>query len=227
MNRKRKWLNVPFLRADTHRPSPPTCFWAANSTNSSSKCSRDDLASRSQICKNCIIRVGHGFESRRCHKNFTKKTFFAISKNVKYRSVACLWPKLWAFWVLQLSYNCTTVCWNPELLQDRMTARLKEAFRIISGQCSGEGKKRVPPPCWYLFLAQADNASRQAFCIKLKAHPSLRKTFGFSAISTYNWSTTRNTKIPEFYGNSNPRISWPQDNWGLIIPGLNPGILSM
>ena len=109
MNRKRKWLNVPFLRADTHRPSPPTCFWAANSTNSSSKCSRDDLASRSEICISYITRVGHGFESRRCHKNFTKKTFFPISKNVNYRSLACLWPKLWAFWVLLLSYNCTTV----------------------------------------------------------------------------------------------------------------------
>ena len=108
MNRKRKWLNVPFLRADTHRPSPPTCFWAANSTNSSSKCSRDDLASSSQICKSCITKVGHGFESRRCHKNFTKKTFLPISKNVRYRSLACLWPKLWAFWVLLLSYNGTT-----------------------------------------------------------------------------------------------------------------------
>ena len=105
------------LRADTHRPSPPTCFWAANSTNSSSKCSRDDLASRSQICKSCITKVGRGFESRRSHKNFNKKTFFPISKNVKYRSVACLRPKLWAFWVLLLSYNCTTVWQNPNLLR--------------------------------------------------------------------------------------------------------------
>ena len=130
MSRKRKWLNVPFLRADTHRPSPPTCFWAANSTNSSSKCSRDDLASRSQICKSCITRVGHGFESRRSHKNFTKKTFCVISKNVNYRSVACLRPKLWAFWVLQLSYNCTTVHRNPDLLLNRMTALRKEVSAL-------------------------------------------------------------------------------------------------
>ena len=96
MNRKRKWLNVPFLRADTHRPSPPTRFWAANSTNSSSKCSRDGLASRSQKLH---PQIGRGFESRWCHKNFTRKTFFPISKTVKYRSLACLWPKLWPFWV--------------------------------------------------------------------------------------------------------------------------------
>jgi hypothetical protein len=56
-----------------------------------------------------ITRLGVGFESRRCQKNFTIKTFFAILKNVKYRSVAYPWPKLWAFWVLLLSYNCTTI----------------------------------------------------------------------------------------------------------------------
>jgi hypothetical protein len=35
----------PIGRADTHGPSPTTYFLAANSADSSSKCSRDDLAS--------------------------------------------------------------------------------------------------------------------------------------------------------------------------------------
>jgi hypothetical protein len=44
--------------------------------------------------QNMITKIGRGFESRRCHKNFTKKTFFPISKNVNYGSVAYPWPKL-------------------------------------------------------------------------------------------------------------------------------------
>ena len=64
-----------------------------------------------------VSRRGRGFESRRCQKNFTKKTFFPISKTVKYRSLACPWPKLWPFWVLLLSYNCTAVRRNAELLR--------------------------------------------------------------------------------------------------------------
>ena len=64
-----------------------------------------------------VTKISRGFEPRWCHKNFTKTTFSAISKNVKYRSVACLWPKLWSFWVLQLLYICTTIQRNPELLR--------------------------------------------------------------------------------------------------------------
>ena len=97
--------------------APPPVFGSQNSAIPPQICSRGPLASRSQ--KNCkiITRPSRGFESRRCHENFTKKTFFPISKNVNYRSVACLWPKLWAFWVLLLSYNCTTAWLNPDLLR--------------------------------------------------------------------------------------------------------------
>ena len=106
------------------QPSHP--FLAANRADSSFKCSRDSLASSSQNCSKDGHQKGSWFESRRCQKNFTKKTFFAISKNVKYVSLAYPWPKLWAFWVLLLSHNCTTVRRNS----DCMTARQKEVLAL-------------------------------------------------------------------------------------------------
>ena len=113
----------PIGRADTPGPSPPTCFGSKNSAilrRNSSKYSRGHLASRSQKYYKNDPQTGRGFESRRRQKNFTKKTFLPISKNVNYRSVACPWPKLWPFWLLQPSYNCTmagqlnTIVWRHD-----------------------------------------------------------------------------------------------------------------